>query len=159
MYIFESGAVDTKGLRLHDRLLICRVRSWLQPSEHFWLEGGSFLMNTLCAWVEQTNSPSWLAWRSRGGTCCHEAWGCCCPRQQEGGAAADASLPRGKEDGEGLSLALFTVGAVAVVLALCPGAVLVFRAASCRTDGSDNTLAEDAKKCGYFFYAHIDDWG
>lgn len=103
-----------------------------------------FLTNALCAWGGQRNSPSWLAWRSRGATCCHGAWGCCCPRKQEGGAAADASLPGGKEDEEGLSLALFTVGAV--VLELCLEGALVCQAASCCTDGKHNTPAEDNLK-------------
>lgn len=77
----------------------------------FWLEGALLLMHASRAWAEQTNSPSWLAWRSQGGTCCHEAWGCHCPRKQEGGAAADASPPGGKEDEEGCSVSSFTVGA------------------------------------------------
>lgn len=118
--------MDTERSCLYNRRVICWLRSWPQPSEHSGLEGGLLLMNSLRASAAQEkNSPSWLAWRSRGGTCCRGAWGCCCPRKQEGGAAADASLPGGKEDEEGLSLALFTVGVVAVVWASCPEGVLV----------------------------------
>ena len=84
-----------------------------------------FIKRLGSAGEKKKNSPSWLAWRSRGGTCCRGAWGCCCPRKQEGGAAADASLPGGKEDEEGLSLALFTVGVVAVAWASCPEGGLV----------------------------------
>lgn len=45
--------MDTERSWLYNRRVICWLRSWPQPSEHFGLEGGLFLMNSLRALAVQ----------------------------------------------------------------------------------------------------------
>lgn len=112
---------------LCNRLVICGLRSWLQPSEHFWLEGDFFFFffdEYIMCLSRQTHPHGWRD-APGAGLAVTMPEGAVVPGNRRVELQLMPLFLQGRRMRKDFSLALFTVGVVAVVLASCPEGVLV----------------------------------